>query len=115
MKLNYLKTLFVAILVIFATTTNGETYSGTFGDNVNWNLDTETELLKIIGTGAMKHYYYNSQAPWYSYISSIKSVEIEEGVTSIGDYAFQYCSGLTSVTIPNSVTSIGNEAFGGCN
>ena len=39
---------------------------------------------------------------------------IPEGVTSIGDGAFQYCSGLTSVTIPNSVTSIGDKAFKGC-
>ena len=113
MKLNYFKTLFVAILVIFATTTNAETYSGTFGDNVNWNLDTETGLLKFTGTGEMWDYPHY-QTPWYSYISNIKSVEIEEGVTSIGRYAFYNCSGLTSVTIPNSVTSIGSEAFYGC-
>ena len=41
-------------------------------------------------------------------------IAIPNGVTSIGDYAFQGCSGLTSVTIPNSVTSIGNYAFSGC-
>ena len=108
MKLNYFKTLFVAILVIFATTANAETYSGTCGTNVNWSLDTETGLLKITGTGAMTSY------PWSSYKSSIKSVEIAEGVTSIGIWAFSYCSGLTSVTIPNSVTSIGNLAFFDC-
>ena len=39
---------------------------------------------------------------------------IPEGVTSIGDGAFQYCSGLTSVTIPNRVTSIGGGAFEYC-
>ena len=108
MKLNYFKTLFVAILVIFATTTNAETYSGTCGTNVNWSLDTETGLLKITGTGAM------TGNPWKSYNSSIKSVEIAEGVTSIGSSAFDGCSGLTSVTIPNSVTSIGSWAFYNC-
>ena len=108
MKLNYFKTLFVAILVIFATTTNAETYSGTCGTNVNWSLDTETGLLKITGTGAM------TGNPWKSYNSSIKSVEIAEGVTSIGSDAFYNCSGLTSVTIPNSVTSIKSWAFDGC-
>ena len=109
MKLNYFKTLFVAILVIFATTTYGETYSGTCGTNVNWRLDTSTGLLKITGTGEM-----NNSRPWKSYNSSIKSVEIAKGVTSIGEYAFDGCSGLTSVTIPNSVTSIGKYAFDGC-
>ena len=108
MKLNYFKTLFVAILVIFATTTYGETYSGTCGTNVNWSLDTSTGLLKITGTGEM------SSSPWKSYNSSIKSVEIAEGVTSIGGSAFYNCSGLTSVTIPNSVTSIKSFAFSGC-
>ena len=108
MKLNYFKTLFVAILVIFATTTYGETYSGTCGTNVNWSLDTSTGLLKITGTGEM------SSSPWKSYNSSIKSVEIAEGVTSIESSAFYGCSGLTSVTIPNSVTSIGGFAFDGC-
>ena len=74
MKLNYIKTLFVAILVIFTTTAYGETYSGTCGTNVNWSLNTSTGLLKITGTGEM-----NNSRPWKSYNSSIKSVEIAEG------------------------------------
>lgn len=41
------------------------------------------------------------------------SYRIPEGVTGIGDYAFDGC-GLTSVTIPGSVTSIGSSAFSGC-
>ena len=41
------------------------------------------------------------------------SYKIPEGVTGIGDYAFDGC-GLTSVTIPGSVTSIGSSAFSGC-
>ena len=41
-------------------------------------------------------------------------VTIPDGVTNIGNYAFQNCTSLTSVTIPKSVTSIGNYAFYGC-
>ena len=46
---------------------------------------------------------------------SLTSITIPNSVTSIGDYAFRGCTGLTSVTIPDSVTSIGNYAFSGCN
>ena len=38
-------------------------------------------------------------------------VEIVEGVTSIGNTAFDGATGITSLSIPNSVTSIGNQAF----
>ena len=47
--------------------------------------------------------------------SATGEIVIPEGVTSIGDYAFEYCRSLTSVTIPNSVTSIGEWAFSDCN
>ena len=40
---------------------------------------------------------------------------IPNGVTGIGNGAFESCESLTSVTIPNSVTSIGDGAFSGCN
>ena len=39
---------------------------------------------------------------------------IPDGVTSIGNTAFQGCSNLTSVVIPDSVTSIGDNAFTHC-
>ena len=46
--------------------------------------------------------------------SSLTSVTIGNGVTSIGGSAFRYCSSLTSVIIPYSVTSIGGYAFYDC-
>ena len=60
-----------------------------------------------------------SNPVWYAhdlYVNGIlaKDLVIPDGVTSIGNYAFDGCSSLTSVTIPNSVTSIGDYAFCGC-
>ena len=91
----------------------GET-SGDYGYNVSWSL-SEDGVLTISGTGEM---YYLSSAPsdlspFYNR-TDIKSVVIESGVTSIGDYAFRGCTSLTSVTIPCSVTNINYEAFYGC-
>ena len=67
--------------------------------------------------------YSDDDAPWYFYRTSITSVVIKEGATSIGSNAFYGCTNLTSVdlgesvtsiTIPLSVTSIGSYAFYNC-
>ena len=51
---------------------------------------------------------------WYVVGEADKSFTIPEGVTSIGESAFDSCDSLVSVTIPNSVTSIGGGAFASC-
>jgi LPXTG-motif cell wall-anchored protein len=95
--------------------------SGTIGtsgneSSVTWSIEEEDGqyILHIQGTGAMKNFSYYSSAPWYSYRTQITGVEIEDGITSIGSYAFYNCTNLTEVSIPDSVTSIGSTAFSGC-
>ena len=88
--------------------------TGSCGDNVTYSLDTSTGVLTISGTGDMENYSsYSPESPFYG-TSKIKSVIIDNGITSIGDYAFYKCRSLTSITIPNSVTSIGSHAFCHC-
>ena len=83
-------------------------------DNLTWKLDADGTMT-ISGTGAMKNYNSDDNpSPAYKN-SNVKTVVIEDGVTSIGNYAFSDCSSLTSITIPDSVTSIGNFAFEACN
>jgi len=51
----------------------------------------------------------------YNYrTSTLTRVELGNGVTSIGDDAFNACTNLTSIIIPSSVTNIGNSAFYVC-
>ena len=102
------------MLSVFTFTVFAETQSGTCGDNLTWTLDDEGTLT-ISGTGDMYDYDDNYTAtPWDSYGYDIKSIIIENGVTSIGEYAFCFLRALESIIIPNSVTSIGNYAFNGC-
>ena len=51
----------------------------------------------------------------FYYCTSLTSIIIPAGVTTIGEMAFYNCSSLTSVTIPAGVTSIGYVAFYNCN
>ena len=45
---------------------------------------------------------------------TLTHIDIPQGTTKIGDYAFIFLRTLRSVTIPNTVTSIGKEAFRYC-
>ena len=49
----------------------------------------------------------------FAYYDNLISIIIPEGVTSIGDGAFDNCD-LTSITIPQSIKSIGDMAFFNC-
>ena len=86
--------------------------SGTCGENVRWSLSSG--ILTISGSGEMTNYSWSSNAPWYSSRTLITEVLIENGVQTIGTYAFEDCSSLTSITIPSSVTTIGSYAFREC-
>ena len=83
--------------------------------NVVWVLSgaSPNYTLTISGTGTMANYADANSQPWAANRSDIKTIVINDGVTSIGDNAFAY-SGLTSVNIPASVTSIGESVFYNC-
>lgn len=85
---------------------------GKFSDNVTWYLD-KTGCMTISGEGDMLDYKESIRSPWNGYL--VKSVVIEFGVTSIGEYAFYLCRDVESVEIPSSVNRIGEYAFFGCN
>lgn len=94
-----------------AATDNTIKESGSFGTNVTWTLTTDGTLA-FSGTGPMRDCYSYYSLPWYG--DGVKTVVIEEGITTIGYGAFYYCSSLTQVSIPDSVTSIGEYAFREC-
>lgn len=81
---------------------------GALGDNVTWSLDSDGTLT-VSGNGEMKD-YYNSHAPWESNRANIKKIVIDNGVTSIGDWAFRLTA-ATSVSLPEGLTRIGDSAF----
>ena len=50
----------------------------------------------------------------HTFENGVGTIEFEDNVTTIGDYAFYQCTNLTNVIMPNSVTTIGDYAFYQC-
>lgn len=84
--------------------------STTCGELLTWTLDSKGTLT-VSGTGDMTD-YFEEDVPWAC--DKIKSVVIEEGVDSIGAYAFSECVNLTKLTVADTVTMIKNGAFENC-
>ena len=108
-----MKKLFFLFLLLFLSIKANANDSGSCGDNLSWSYISKTQTLTISGTGAM-YDYKASNAPWIDYRDSINKIIINDGVTSIGKYAFAYFSELDSVDIPYGVFSIGTKAFYYC-
>ena len=86
---------------------------GSCGDKLAFRMDLDTGVLSITGTGAMYSWYFDD-SPWYTFRSSIRSIRIASGATSIGDFAFDGCKNLTDVVIAETVERIGDGAFDNC-
>ena len=81
------------------------------GDAYGSSLISHPSIVKrvVLGSGSSIGYCA------FAGCTSLTSVYIPEGVTSIEPVAFIGCTSLTSINIPNSVVSIGQGAFGDCN
>ena len=141
-KRSFLTISFILALFIltfsYTKATKAETL-GTFqyGDNIYATLD-ETGTLTLSGTGAMwdgKTSTYWTRDKWGSYTvknyrssltqsvniagtdtyidNLVYKIVINDGITSIGNYAFYKFTKLQSLSIGSSVTSIGEYAFYG--
>lgn len=102
----------LCIALMSLTMLRANVISGTCGDNLTWQYDTNDHSLVISGTGEMYDYYYD--CPWNTIASSIRSITLPEGITTIGARAFYDCESVSSITIPEGVTSIGESAFHNC-
>ena len=88
-----------------ATVTSPTTQPGYVGDVV---------IPKSVSYGGKKYKVTAIAEKAFAY-STLSSVSIGDGVTSIGDFAFYSCPNLVDVAIGNGVTSIGTSAFHWCN
>lgn len=92
-----------------------ETYAdltGRCGGDVKWTLNETTGQLTIYGLGKMDNFgSYNNP---FKELPNVKSVVVEEGVTSLGVNFLYNQKSLTSVSLPSSLMIIGDNAFSDC-
>ena len=75
--------------------------------------DSKVEIpngVKVIGDYAF--YIYSREL--YDISSSLEEVVIPEGVTDIGEGAFENCVALSKIELPESLRTIGSDAFKNC-
>ncbi len=87
---------------------------GICGDDITWSYDDG--VLTLTGTGPMYDYWtgaedYGAAEPWGDYGKQIVTVNVSEGITTVGAGAFAWCSNVETVSLPSSLTVIGDYAF----
>lgn len=108
-------------------TGGGETTRVTEGFSYEYDKETDTYAVAGIGTVAdgaeeiaiaIPDSYEGKRVTaigkFAFYGCEASAVEIPDGVTSIGNSAFESCTGLTDIVIPDSVSSVGGWAFAHC-
>ena len=98
-------------------------------DGINYEIDLRNQTAEVVGnwtTGYSGDINIPSSVTYnggtypvtavrgYSFLSSaITSVNVSEGLTTIGDGAFNGCLSLTTVSLPSTLTSVGQYLFTG--
>ena len=77
-------------------------------------FEVETDNLYFLGKDGVLYNKVNNTLLQYPIAKSGTSFNVPDGVTAIGDYAFDSCGSLTSVSFPESLQTIGNNAFASC-
>lgn len=84
---------------------------GICGENLTWTIDGD--VLTIIGTGNMNE-YGDGSLPWSAYATSVSSVVIGDGVTSLSGYSFKNFINLSSIDFGTTLNEVGKDCFSGC-
>ena len=107
---------------LLKTTIESPETSGVCGAGLTWYY--QNGVLAITSTGEMARFVRETDrkdlshswvtSPWWNLKDKIVWVIIDDGVTTIGECAFEYCFSLSKVVLPNTLTTINEEAFAAC-
>ena len=89
-------------------------------DEISYSYDETTKVLTVSGKGAIRDFEYKqslgiAMTPWRVEAREAVKIVVEDGITSIGKYAFYKCESVQEIVIGNDVTFIEDHAFEWCN
>ncbi len=79
-------------------------------NDINYVLYSDGKLI-LKGTGAMFDYDSSSNVSPFNDNQNITSVVVSEGITAVGEYAFQYCNNLKTAVFPTTLKTIKRNSF----
>ena len=82
-------------------------------EKVVCSLD-QSGTLTISGEGTVEASEITGTYPWENYNNEIKELIIEEGISSIDDYAFGGCVHLEKAVLPDGLKRLGEGVFESC-
>ncbi|MCQ2071178.1 MAG: leucine-rich repeat protein [archaeon] len=85
---------------------------GRMGD-ILWDFDGVSGRLTVRGHGSMDNMPDVGKYPWYPYRFVVKAIEVGDGVTSVGAYAFKGYRALESVVLSDTVLRVEKYSFSG--
>ena len=85
-----------------------EFHYGKCGDKSQYLVDESENMMYIYGTGRIEEIEKKDE------LKEVKTIIIEEGIESIGDFVFSDFTQLETVRIPSTVSSIGINPFVEC-
>lgn len=108
----------IAVIMVFGTfstayASEANVVTGTCGEHLTWTINKSIGYLHIQGNGAMYDYDFDNEAPWKDYYDILTYVILDEGVTTVGEFAFDSMRNVDRADLPSTLTSIGDWSFYG--
>jgi len=108
-------TLLVMVTIVALVPTSvlyGQDIQGELTPEITWRIENGT--LFISGKGVVPTTMFGARSAWNDYRSLFHAVNIEEGITFVGQNVFVGYKNITSLTVAESVKELAPNSFNSC-